>query len=118
LIWVPANHKIVSLRALLWGFCAIASAKEWYEFSANPHCHRLGPFAWLTNYICLVELSIVYKFRGQEFVNPFPWWIYTIWAVLISLWLVGLIKAVINGRRNKEEKFNPYNPSISIKSVN
>ncbi len=72
LAWIPADHNLVKVRVILWGFSAIATSKEWYEYVSNPHCHRLGPFAWMTYYVCAIELSTIYKFRGNEFVNPFP----------------------------------------------
>jgi phosphatidylserine synthase 2 len=62
LVWVPADHDLLKFRIFLWGFAAIATSKEWYEYVSNPHCHRLGPFAWLTFYVSLIELSSVMKF--------------------------------------------------------
>jgi phosphatidylserine synthase 2 len=93
LTWIPADHLLIKYRIVLWGFVAIATSKEWYEYVSNPHCHRLGPFAWLTFYVSAIELSSVYKFRGNEFQNPFPWWINTIWIVIFVLFALGAVKA-------------------------
>jgi len=65
LVWIPPNHDLLKYRVTLWGFVAIATSKEWYEYVSNPHCHRLGPFAWLTFYVCLIELSSIYKFTVE-----------------------------------------------------
>lgn len=83
----------------MWGFAAIATSKEWYEYVSNPHCHRLGAFAWMTYYVCAIELSTIYKFRGNEFVNPFPWWINTLWVIILFIYLAGFYKAFKNGRK-------------------
>ena len=46
-LWVPPEHDILKFRVALLGLCAIPTSKEWYEFTVNEHCHRLGPFVWL-----------------------------------------------------------------------
>ena len=61
-MWVPPNHDLLKYRVVLWGWVAIATSKEWYEYVSNPHCHRLGPFAWMTFYVSLIELSAIFKF--------------------------------------------------------
>ena len=98
---IPASHRLVAFRTFLWGFVAIATSKEWYEYVSNPNNNRLGPFAWLCFYVCSVELSSVYKFRGDKFVNRFPTWIYMIWSILAAFYLVGFVKAFRNGRKIK-----------------
>ena len=61
-LWVPPNHDLMIFRVILWGFCSLATAKEWFEYISNEYCHRLGPFAWLTMYTCGVETLAVIKF--------------------------------------------------------
>ncbi len=114
LAWIPADHLLVKYRVLLWGFVAIATSKEWYEYVSNPVCHRLGPFVWLTLYTCAIESLSVYKFRGDEFQNPFPWWIKAIWALIAVMFTIGAFKAYRNGKKQRQAIFNPYNPSIDI----
>jgi len=36
LVWVPADHTLLKVRIFIWGFCAIATSKEWYEYVSNP----------------------------------------------------------------------------------
>ena len=36
LVWIPPNHDLLKYRASLWGFVAIATSKEWYEYVSNP----------------------------------------------------------------------------------
>lgn len=90
---IPASHRLVVFRTILWGFVALATSKEWYEYVSNSNCNRLGPFAWLCFYVSAIELSSVYKFRGDRFVNKFPSWINAIWFMIAVLYIVGFIKA-------------------------
>jgi phosphatidylserine synthase 2 len=93
LVWVPPNHDLLKVRIFLWGFAAIATSKEWYEYVSNDHCHRLGPYAWLTFYVSLIELSSVIKFQTNEFVEPFPVWVKAGWAVIGAVYFAGLYVA-------------------------
>ena len=111
---IPASHRLVAFRVFLWGFASIPTSKEWYEYITNPNSNRLGPFAWLTFYVSTIELSSVYKFRGEEFVGKFPIWIYAIWVILFSVYAVGFLKAFNNGRTKKTAIFNLYNPQIEV----
>jgi phosphatidylserine synthase 2 len=111
---IPASHRLVSIRAVLWGFVALATSKEWYEYVSNPNSNRLGPFAWLTFYVSFIELSSVYKFRGDAFVNSFPTWINVIWSLIGIIYAIGLIKAFQNGRKLKPLNFNIYNPPVEV----
>lgn len=60
-LWVPAEHDLLKYRVALWGLCSLATAKEWFEYTSNPYCHRLGPFAWLAFYTSGVETLTVLK---------------------------------------------------------
>jgi phosphatidylserine synthase 2 len=116
LLWVPPEHGCLQIRCMLWGWVAIATSKEWYEYVSNKHCHRLGPFAWLTFYTSLIELSTVIKFSKGEFQGVIPSWVKCGWVVLAAVFLAGLLHAYRNGRRQKEreKEFNPYDPKIEI----
>ena len=97
LVWVPPNHDLLKFRIVLVGFTSIATSKEWYEYVSNPHCHRLGPFAWMTFYVSLMELSSVIKFQTNEFVSDFPLWIKCCWALIGAVYLLGLAISYRNG---------------------
>lgn len=114
LVWVPPGHFLMQFRIFLWGFAAIATSKEWYEYVDNVHCKRLGPFAWLTFYVSLVELSSIIKFSTGYFTEPFPVWIKLSWFVLAALYSCGLYVAYKNGQRSAKINYNPYNPEIEI----
>ena len=60
-LWVPPEHKLLMFRVGLWGFCSLATSKEWFEYSQNDYCHRLGPFAWMTMFTIGIETMIVLK---------------------------------------------------------
>jgi phosphatidylserine synthase 2 len=111
---IPASHRIVGFRIFLWGFVSIPTSKEWYEYITNQNSNRLGPFAWLTFYVSAIELSSIYKFRGEEFVGRFPDWIYAMWGVIFVIFIIGFLKAFQNGRTQKTSNFNLYNPPIEV----
>ena len=116
LAWIPADHKIVISRAILWGLVATVTSKEWYEYVSNPNCNRLGAFVWLSFYVAAIEVSAVYKFRGSEFINPFPWWIHAIWALLAVLYSTAFVTAFMNGWKSGQKyNFNPYNPAVETR---
>ena len=114
LVWLPADHTLLKIRILLWGFCAIATGKEWYEYISNPNSNRLGPFAWLTFYVSLIEVSGVIKFRGTSFNASLPSWVYCMWFVISIFWSFGFYLAYVNGSKVKREAFDPYNPQVEI----
>jgi phosphatidylserine synthase 2 len=35
ILWVPPDHKVLSVRLAIWAFSAIAATKEYYEFITN-----------------------------------------------------------------------------------
>jgi phosphatidylserine synthase 2 len=115
LVWLPPDHALLKFRVVLIGFTSLATSKEWYEYVSNPHCHRLGPFAWMTFYVSLIELSSVLKFQTTEFQAPFPLWIKCGWAGILCVYLLGLSVAFKNGRKMRQAAFDPYNPLLEIK---
>ena len=72
ILWIPANHKILLIRVLMWATVCVAAAKEYYEFISNKHCKRVGPFVWLCCLTLGVEMSITLKFGLDLFTAPFP----------------------------------------------
>lgn len=97
-MWVAPEHGLLSFRITLWGFHAVATSKEWYEYITNPMCNKLGPFAWLAWYTTLIELSgwIKFSYDPDEFTTPLPLWCYVFWSSLFVVWLFGLAKAFAN----------------------
>ena len=99
IMWVPPDHKILTVRVAIWAFAAIASTKEFYEFITNKHCKRIGPAFWLTSYTLMVEFSIVVKFGSTMFHTPFPDYVKAIWAVISTFFLMGGVYAYLNQRK-------------------
>lgn len=114
LVWLPPAHGLLKFRIFLWGFAAIATSKEWYEYISNEHCKRLGSFAWLSFYVSLMELSAIVKFSAGQFTEPFPTWIVISWCIIGMMYLFGLFIAFKNGQISTIAQFNPYNPVVEI----
>jgi hypothetical protein len=116
-MWVPPSHFLLQFRIFLWGFVAIATSKEWYEYVSNENSHRLGPFAWLSFYTSLIEVSGVVKFAGKEFDSPLPTWVYFMWGTIFAFWLAGFYRAFRNGQKCSKTAFDPYNPQVEIEKT-
>lgn len=81
-LWIPADHNLLKYRVAIWGFAAIPTSKEWYEFIGNEHCHRLGPFAWCMLLGASVESLAVLKFSKNIFTAPFPLYVKVMWSLI------------------------------------
>lgn len=121
IMWVPPDHKILSVRLAIWAFSAIAATKEYYEFIANPYCKRVGPFIWLTSFTLLIEFSIIVKFGRSMFSAPFPWYVQLMWAIIGGLIVIGGIVAYTNekkkGKKIDSNDYNLTDPKIDIELI-
>ena len=80
-------------RVGMWGFNAIAIAKEWHEYVSNENCNRLGAFAWMAFYTCGIEFLAVVKFglASNLFrMDVFPWFVGAIWIGFACIFVGGL----------------------------
>lgn len=111
---MPAEHDMLKWRVALWGLVAIATSKEWYEYTTNQYCHKLGPFAWMTLYTVAIETASTIKFGREMFAIPTPSYVLAIWGVIAVAWTIGLVVAFRNGQMQNESVFNPYNPAIDV----
>jgi phosphatidylserine synthase 2 len=103
ILWVPANHWLLPVRLALWAFSAIAATKEYYEYTVNKYCYRIGPFVWLGAFTLLTELSVIVKFGSVLFTETFPWYVKLIWVFLTILILSGGLYAYSNERKNADK---------------
>lgn len=119
LLWVPPDHTLLKIRVGLMGLCAIPTAKEWYEFITNEHCHRLGPFAWCMIFSCSIETLTVFKFSRSLFTEPFPQYVKIIWTFLFAGYAFLVAQAWSNQQKAKsvpKSAYNPYNPELTIEN--
>ena len=95
MLFVPAESDILKYRVALWGLAAIATSKEWYDFTSNEYCHRLGPFAWMAYYTAGVEMLTVIKCQEDFFQEPFPAYVKVMWICIafFLLWLLMIVTA-------------------------
>lgn len=88
-LWHPASHMLVFWRlVIMWLFC-LPALREYYQWVADPKCHKLGPMAWITIAILGVEILVWVKFSKEMLAaaSPTPWIV--IWAW--SLAAVGIV---------------------------
>jgi hypothetical protein len=118
LYWIPPVHEIMKFRIFMWGFAAIATAKEWNAYISDEHSNKLGAFAWMTFYTCGIETLSIIKGGIAEGIfdfSVFPWFVYLIWIVFGVLFITGLVFSISNGmKQEKKNKFNPYNPVTEV----
>ena len=120
ILWVPANHRLLSIRLFIWAFTSIAAAKEYYEFITNRNCKRVGPFTWMGSLSLAVEFSIALKFGHTMFHAPFPWYVNVMWVILWTLLISGAIYSYINGTKKEkttEKSVDLLEPGIDIELV-
>jgi len=123
LLWIPPDHEIMKFRIAVWGFCAIATAKEWHEYISDDNHHRLGAFAWMAFYTCGLEALTTVKFGRADNIflfDVFPWFVPLIWIGFAVLLIAGLLLSKYNDIQarkagvKKDISFNPYNPEPEI----
>ena len=102
ILWVPADHKILSIRLFIMACTSLAASKEYYEFISNKHCKRVGPFFWMGVFCLSVEFSVTLKFGQSLFVEPFPWYVKLMWSILGSLILAGGVFSYYNQRKSQQ----------------
>lgn len=67
IFWVPANHKLVMVRSIIWNLSLIAATHEYYEYVTNRNCKRLGSHFFTACFTLAIELSIPFKFGRSKF---------------------------------------------------
>jgi phosphatidylserine synthase 2 len=61
-LYVPHTSDVLKGRVAIWGFTAIITSKEFFEYLDDPNCKRVGPFYWLSVYTLAIEYGIWFKF--------------------------------------------------------
>lgn len=56
----------------------------------------------------------MFKFRGTSFDAALPLWVYCMWSVIATFWLLGFYIAFRNGSKQQKIYFDPYNPEVEI----
>lgn len=79
-LWHPPPHPLVFWRlVILWLFC-LPALREYYQWVADPKCHRLGTMAWLSIAILGVEILVWVKFSKEMLAAAAPTPPLVIWA--------------------------------------
>lgn len=111
IMWLPITHAILSFRIFLWGFLCIMATREFYEYTTNRNCKKLGHFVWLSQVILCTEWMIIIKFSSGMFTEEFPTHIVYCWSAAIIVLIVIAFKIIIKdlikyftGYRNTKTK--------------
>ena len=121
-LWVSAESDLLKARVAIWGFTAIVTSKEYFEYINDPVSNRVGPFFWLSTYTLFIEYSIWFKFSRGLFDAPFPWYVKLIHVNYGSLFILGGIYAYSNGLSQPKSKagdkqYNLIDPDLTIENT-
>jgi phosphatidylserine synthase 2 len=120
ILWVPADHKLLTFRLIFWACISLACSKEFYEFITNKNCKRVGPFLWMGCFTLGIEFSIAVKHGHLMFHAPFPWYVQLMWLIIGALILAGQAYSYYNQVRHvkaPEKPFDLLDPTIDIEPV-
>jgi len=117
-LWVSAESDLLKARVAIWGFTAIVTSKEYFEYINDPNSNRVGPFFWLSTYTLFIEYSIWFKFSRGLFDAPFPWYVKVIHVTYGTMFIAGAIYSYNNGltqpKSKQEKKYNLLDPDLTI----
>jgi hypothetical protein len=118
-LWVSAESDLLKARVAIWGFTAIVTSKEYFEYINDPVSNRVGPFFWLSTYTLFIEYSIWFKFSRGLFDAPFPWYVKLIHVTYGTLFILGAIYAYNNGLNQPKSKkvYNLIDPDLTIENT-
>jgi len=118
-LWIEAESDLLLGRVLIWGFAAIATSREFYEFIDDPNCKRVGAFFWTSCFTLSIEYSCVYKFSQGLFTEPFPWYVILIDSLYFSVIIIGGVYAYLNGLHlhRKKTAYNIIDPELTIEDT-
>jgi hypothetical protein len=100
-LWIGAESDLLKARVAIWGFSAIITSKEYFEYLDDPNCKRVGPFFWLSCYTLFIEYSIWFKFSRGLFDAPFPWYVQVIFIVYFGTVILGGVYSYMNEQKNQ-----------------
>eukprot|EP00993_Chasmostoma_nieuportense_P000422 NODE_1390_length_1524_cov_36.197566_g1315_i0.p1 GENE.NODE_1390_length_1524_cov_36.197566_g1315_i0~~NODE_1390_length_1524_cov_36.197566_g1315_i0.p1 ORF type:complete len:475 (+),score=123.59 NODE_1390_length_1524_cov_36.197566_g1315_i0:58-1425(+) len=93
MLWLPPPHIINLLRLAIWWFVAIAALREFYQFTMDKSCRRLGTTAWLALGICYFEVLLIFKWNASDqiFTQPMPSYVFYPWLLSLLLWVIWIV---------------------------
>jgi hypothetical protein len=80
ILFIPADHLILKFRVVMWGFCAITSTREYYDYMKRSK--PLGMQVWLCHMILFAEWICVWRHSEGVFLNTTPMLVQVAWSVL------------------------------------
>ena len=87
LFWAPPAHWLNILRLFILGFASASSLAEYYMFTTDVNCVKIGQQAWVVVAIVATEMLILIKFSGDLLSKPPSVNVFLFWFALFLLWL-------------------------------
>ena len=89
LFWVPPAHWLNILRLFILSFASASSLAEYYMFTTDVNCVKIGQQAWVVVAIVATEVLILVKFCRNLILKPPPSVnVFLFWLALFLLWLL------------------------------
>jgi len=108
ILWVPPSHWLLAIRIFMLGLLSIIATREFYEYTTNKKCKRMGPYVFAFHLVLALEYMIIFKFKADNFVTPFPNAVVISWSiagiVLFTIWSVLLYREVKKKITKEDEK--------------
>lgn len=107
LLWVPPLNAMNTYRLLILALAGIPGIKEYYEFidgDSGDIFTKLGPYAWTTIAIALVETLIVIKFSRGVFAQPWPTAVVWSWTIALTVLITVYCTWAVRFYRIKKKK--------------
>jgi len=87
LFWIPPPHWLNISRLIVLSFAAASSCAEYYMFTTDVNCVKIGQQAWVLVAIVATEILVVFKFSRDVITKVPPTSIILFWSIVVSLWL-------------------------------
>ncbi|XP_075261292.1 phosphatidylserine synthase 2-like [Convolutriloba macropyga] len=87
LFWLPTAHYLNVIRLCILSFAAASSCAEYYMFTTDVNCVKMGQQAWVLVAIVATEILVIFKFSRDLITKVPPNYVIICWAIIIALWL-------------------------------
>jgi len=88
LLWIPAEHYIVTLKLLIYSLVCAPCISEIYYYYIHPKYNKLGLHTFFTVSNIWTETIICFKLSKGEFTKPPPLQVKIFWIIFILLIII------------------------------
>jgi len=90
-LWLKPGGLLIPARMILLFLMGMVGFAEFYQYTTDPHCNRIGATAWLAIFLMIMELLTIVKFSTGMYPHAPPPEIYLPWLCFLALFCVWLV---------------------------